>query len=132
SVEYIPPDVGTELLVVAEQALSNVAVHADASEVIVTIAADTFGAWLRVVDDGRGIGAEPRGKGMDDMAERALFLGGTCTWRPSEPSGTIVDWRVPLRPQRAASLLCEPSHDAVLNKPTPHHRPPRPRDGSAG
>jgi signal transduction histidine kinase len=95
SVEYIPPAVGAELLAVAQHALSNVADHSGARTVVVTIAADASGAWLRVVDDGRGIGTEPRGKGMTDMAERALRLGGTCTWRPNEPSGTIVDWQVP-------------------------------------
>jgi two-component system sensor histidine kinase UhpB len=95
SVEYIPPAVGAELLAVAQQALSNVAIHSGASDVVVTIAADASGVWLRVVDDGRGIGAAPPGNGMANMAERARRLGGTCTWRPYQPSGTVVDWRVP-------------------------------------
>jgi hypothetical protein len=32
---------------------------------------------------------------MADMLSRAARLDGSCTWRPNEPSGTIVDWRVP-------------------------------------
>ncbi len=95
SVEYVAPAVGAELLAVAEAALSNVAIHSGANNVVVTIAADGASVWLRVVDDGCGIGAEPQGKGMADMAARAGRLGGTCTWRPNEPSGTVVDWRVP-------------------------------------
>ena len=96
AVEYVPTAVGAELLAVAEAALSNVAIHSGASSVVVTIAADAAGVWLRVVDDGRGIGAEPQGKGMADMASRAARLGGTCTWHPNAPSGTRVYFRVPL------------------------------------
>lgn len=95
SVEYVPPPVGVELLAVAEAALANVVEHSGASTVVVTIAADETDAWLRVVDDGRGIGDAAQGKGMKDMAARAARLGGTCTWRGHQPSGTIVDWRVP-------------------------------------
>jgi two-component system sensor histidine kinase UhpB len=96
SVEYIPPAVGVELLAVTEAALSNVVAHAGASHVVVTIAADASGVWLRIVDDGRGISAESAGKGMTDMASRAARLDGTCTWRPNTPAGTVVDFRVPM------------------------------------
>jgi PAS domain S-box-containing protein len=95
SVEYVPPATGVELLAVAEAALSNVAVHSGASNVVVTIAADASFVWLRVVDDGRGLGPEAQGTSMADMAARAERLGGTCTWRPNEPAGTVVDWCVP-------------------------------------
>jgi PAS domain S-box-containing protein len=95
SIEYVPPAVGAELLAVAEAALSNVVTHSGASKVVVTIAADASGTWLRIADDGSGIGSELHGKGMADMTARAERLGGTCTWRPGEPSGTVVDWRVP-------------------------------------
>ena len=96
SVEYVPPAVGAELLAVAEEALENVVEHSGATHVVVTIAADPSGAWLRVVDDGSGIGDEPQGKGMKDMVCRADRLGGTCTWRRVGPAGTIVDFRVPM------------------------------------
>jgi PAS domain S-box-containing protein len=95
SVEYVPTAVGAELLAVAKAALSNVAMYSGASNVVVTIAADAAGVWLRIVDDGRGIGAET-GKGMADMAARAARLGGTCTWHTDRRSGTRVDFRVPL------------------------------------
>jgi signal transduction histidine kinase len=95
SVEYVPPTAGVELLAAAEAALTNVAMHSHASNVVVTIAADASSVWLRVVDDGRGFGSEPAGAGMDDMAARAARLGGTCTWRPNEPSGIVLDWRIP-------------------------------------
>jgi PAS domain S-box-containing protein len=95
SVEYVSPAVGTELLAVAEEVLSNVVEHAAASQVVVTVAADASGVWLRIVDDGVGIGEPQPGKGIVDMLARATRLNGTCSWRPGEPSGTVVDWRVP-------------------------------------
>jgi hypothetical protein len=30
------------------------------------------------------------------MVCRAERLGGSCTWRPNKPAGTIVDFRVPM------------------------------------
>jgi PAS domain S-box-containing protein len=96
SVEYVPPAVCAELLAVAEAALSNVALHSGASNVVVTIAADAAGVWLRVVDDGCGIGDSRQGRGMAEMAVRAARLGGTCTWRPGGLAGTVVDFRVAL------------------------------------
>lgn len=96
SIEYVPPELGSELLSVAHAAMSNVALHAGAEHVVVTVAADAEGVWLRFADDGRGIGSAEPGRGMTDMAARAERLGGTCTWRPNEPAGTLVDFRVPL------------------------------------
>jgi signal transduction histidine kinase len=99
SIEYIPPTVAVELLAVADAALANVLQHAQATSIVVTVAADASGVWLRVADDGRGTGGDmPRGNGSTDMAERAARLGGTCTWLPNTPSGTIVDWKVPAEP----------------------------------
>jgi PAS domain S-box-containing protein len=105
SVEYVPPSVVAELLAVAKAAVSNVVRHSAALNVVVTIAADAGGVWLRIADDGRGFdparadetSADEQGKGMADMLARAERLGGTCTWRPNSPAGTLVDWRVPTR-----------------------------------
>jgi signal transduction histidine kinase len=106
SVEYVPPSVVAELLAVAKAAVDNVARHSAALNVAVTVAADADGVWLRVADDGRGFDPahadetsdDEQGKGMADMLARADRLGGTCTWRPNTPSGTLVDWRVPTKP----------------------------------
>jgi signal transduction histidine kinase len=96
SVEYVPPDMSAEILAVAEHALSNVALHAEASNVGVTVAADGAEVWMRIADDGHGLGDEPPGKGMADMVSRAARLGGSCTWTANEPRGTIVDFRAPM------------------------------------
>jgi two-component system sensor histidine kinase UhpB len=100
SVEYIPPDVGRELLTVAEAALTNIVAASDARHVVVTVAADAAGVWLRVVDDGRrsrspGTDEGAMAKSLADLAERAERLDGSCTWRVDKTSGTVIDWRVP-------------------------------------
>src|SRR3954454_17429297 len=100
SVEYIPPDVGRELLAVAEAALTNIVADSDAGHVVVTVAADAAGVWLRVVDDGRrsrspGADEGAMAKSLADLAERAERLDGACTWRVDKTSGTVIDWRVP-------------------------------------
>jgi signal transduction histidine kinase len=96
SVEYVPSSVGAEVLAVTEAGLANVVEHSAASRVVVTLAADRDGVWLRLVDDGSGIDDQLHGKGMTDMVCRAERLGGSCTWRPNKPAGTIVDFRVPM------------------------------------
>jgi PAS domain S-box-containing protein len=103
SVEYVPPSVVAELLAVAKAALDNVVRHSAAANLVVTVAADVDGVWLRVADDGRGFDParaddtsdDEQGKGMADMLARAERLGGTCTWRRNIPTGTLVDWKVP-------------------------------------
>jgi signal transduction histidine kinase len=54
---------------------------------------------MTVVDDGIGVlnTGQSEGRGLDNMSARASKLGGSCDIRPTEPTGTAVDWRVPLR-----------------------------------
>jgi signal transduction histidine kinase len=88
--------VGGELLTTLREALSNVADHADASRVDVTVEVGRD-VCLRVVDDGIGPQAEssPSGRGLPNMAARAARLGGTFTLRPGPLRGTELEWRVP-------------------------------------
>ncbi len=99
SVEYIPPGVGTELLAAAEAAVTAIAADSDAGDVVVTIAADAAGVWLRVVADGpsRALGPDEGAMagGLAELVARAERLGGSCSWRGGERSGPVIDWRVP-------------------------------------
>jgi signal transduction histidine kinase len=83
-------------LATLREALTNVAKHADASNVIVTIA---VGEELRmvVVDDGRGMGTNlAGGRGLHNMRERAERLGGSLDLGTSREGGTRLTWRIPL------------------------------------
>lgn len=80
----------------AQEALTNVARHAEARRVDVRLAAVGDRVRLEVVDDGRGLaeGADRRGFGMLGMAERARALGGAARWS-SDGAGTRVEIDIP-------------------------------------
>lgn len=94
SVEYVPPAVGAEVLAVARAALADVVAHAGAGQVVVTIAADADGVWLRVVDDGDR--DQPSDECLAVLTAKAARLGGSCTWRADRTAGAVVDWQVPV------------------------------------
>jgi signal transduction histidine kinase len=95
-----PEPVVADLLATLREALSNVARHAAASraDVVVAVGADDAGLTLRVTDDGVGPPRpdQPRGSGLGNMSERAARRGGSFEIGPAEPSGTVLEWRVPL------------------------------------
>ncbi|MGN6606251.1 MAG: PAS domain-containing protein [Jatrophihabitans sp.] len=95
SLEYVPPAFGAELLSAAEAVLSQVIARAGVHKVVVTVAADTAGLWLRITDDGRLTAAGTAGVGLDDVARAAERLGGSCLFGWRQGVGTVVDWRVP-------------------------------------
>jgi len=86
------------LLTVLREALSNVARHANASQVDVSVEANSE-LTLRVADDGSGIKSDVRRSGLANMYERAALLGGTLQIAPADDetgTGTVLLWRVPL------------------------------------
>ncbi len=96
-VETISDESGDHLLAVLREALSNVAHHAQASAVQVTVAV-AGDLVLRVEDDGIGLPSDAEkgtGNGLANMAARAAKLGGACEITTASPSGTVLEWRVP-------------------------------------
>lgn len=99
----VPDEVGDQALVVLREALGNVARHARASRVdisIVTAAGDSDPARLRIdiVDDGVGMGRGDHrpGHGLRNIESRANRLGGTVAIDSSPGAGTTLHWEVPL------------------------------------
>lgn len=85
------------LLAVVREALSNAARHAHATAVEVTAEATATTLRLRVADNGRGIGPDvTRRSGLGNLSIRAENLGGSCALTSNEPSGTVLEWTVPL------------------------------------
>ncbi len=95
-----PEDVA-QVLRLAREALSNVARHAAASHVEVTLDAREDGAELRITDDGRGfdrsVAAPPGHHGLGNMRARAAELGATLEVDSRPGGGTTVRLWVPLR-----------------------------------
>ena len=102
---------------IVQEALTNVARHAQAKTCRVRLSVDEAAGVLRleVTDDGVGI-SEDRvaGVGLSSMRERAEELGGTCDVEPIPAGGTRVLARLPLSasekyPERATSPWRAPS-----------------------
>lgn len=96
SLEPVTPEVVNELLAVLNEALSNVARHAGADRVDVTLACTDDQLLLRVADDGRGLTNVERSSGLSNMRHRAERLGGSFKVGENRPRGTVVEWMVPI------------------------------------
>jgi signal transduction histidine kinase len=98
--DEIEPDVATAIFRILQEALTNVARHAQARAVHVALARQDGMIVLDVVDDGRGLPAErkPTSLGLLSMTERARAVGGAVELRPAAPRGTQVQARVPASP----------------------------------
>jgi signal transduction histidine kinase len=88
-------ELAENLIAVLREGLSNAARHAQATsiDVSLTVAADVM---LRISDNGVGIPATARRRGLRNLAERAKKLDGTLVVRPGAERGTVLEWRVPL------------------------------------
>src|SRR5690606_34019383 len=75
-------EVAKELLPTIREALSNVARHAAARKVTVSLSAGDGRVVLEVVDDGVGLRPGAGGSGIANMRTRAERLGGRCTVEP--------------------------------------------------
>jgi len=99
----LPPE--TELVVyrVVQEALTNVARHADAQNVSITVGGQLDELKVRIVDDGVGRGGAPEGTGIQGMRERALLVGARLTVMRADnvaDRGTAVALTVAFRERR--------------------------------
>ncbi len=82
---------------IAQEALMNVARHAQARECVVRLSCPGREIEIEVTDDGIGLPASPEpGVGLSSMRERAAELGGECEIGNAPPGGTRVFVRLPL------------------------------------
>ena len=88
----LPMEAETELLRVAQEAITNARRHARARNLWVTCRVDPPRAFLRIADDGRGLGTpRPDSYGLEIMRERAARLGASLTVRNRVGGGTVVE-----------------------------------------
>jgi signal transduction histidine kinase len=92
----IDSELGDEVSAVLREALSNVVRHAEATRVDITIAVSATQVRVVVTDNGRGLGETGKRSGLDNLAHRAAVRGGTFTTAARAPSGTTIDWAVPV------------------------------------
>ena len=99
----LPEALGTAAFRIVQEALTNVARHADASEVTIRVVADGDALRLDVEDDGRGLAPPDDGRrplGLVGMRERALAAGGRLHVGAAPGGGVLVRGTFPdaLRP----------------------------------
>jgi two-component system sensor histidine kinase DesK len=83
-------DAETELAAILREAIANVLRHSDARSCSISISASAEKLELQVVNDGARAseGAGPAGRGLDNIRDRAVALGGTS--RATEHDGTFT------------------------------------------
>jgi signal transduction histidine kinase len=91
----LPDQVELGAYYIVSEALANVAKHANAELVTVSVEADQGVLGLSVRDDGVG-GANPDGSGLIGLRERAEALGGTVRLTSPPGRGTSVDVKLPV------------------------------------
>ena len=97
----VPPlDPSVELVVyrVAQESLTNIARHADATEVEISLDHGNNSVVLRIVDNGHGLAdGQPEGGGLRGIRERALIVGGAVAIKPGPDGGVEIRLEVPAR-----------------------------------
>jgi two-component system, NarL family, sensor histidine kinase UhpB len=93
----LEPETELALYRIAQESLTNIARHSDATSVSVSLRADPSRLVLRIVDDGRGIDSgHGRGGGIRGMRERAMLIGAALTIEPGESRGVEVRLEAPI------------------------------------
>ncbi len=97
--ERISKDMSTAAFRVLQEALTNIARHAEASHVDVTIQTTEDYLLLTVADNGKGLQPDPgrRSLGLVGMRERARQLGGSVAVTSRQQAGVQVEMKLPLR-----------------------------------
>jgi signal transduction histidine kinase len=96
----VPKAVATALFRILQESLTNVARHAQATSVKVSLKEKDGWVVLKIADDGRGITNEELNKtgafGLMGMRERVIPLRGECEIKGKPGAGTTVRVSVPL------------------------------------
>jgi signal transduction histidine kinase len=96
----LPDETETHLFRIAQEALTNIARHADARHVKISLTSRGAEIQLAIQDDGRGLGAASspgRGLGLIGMRARARSAGGDVEVKSRPGGGVLIEVRVPLQ-----------------------------------
>lgn len=94
----VPEEVTEHVVAALREALSNVARHARATSVRVSVSVDDTDVVVIVTDNGVGMsGASSRRSGLANLERRAQSLQGSCVVEAAPDAGTRVTWRAPVR-----------------------------------
>ena len=114
----LAPHAALQVLRIAQESLTNVLKHAQATRVQVRLAETTQGLELRIEDDGVGLPSTPsahEGHGLGNMRLRAHRLGGTIDLRGSAAGGTVMVLTLPWQPASAPTVPAQPLQAAAAD-----------------
>jgi two-component system sensor histidine kinase UhpB len=95
-VPKLAPEVELAIYRIAQESLTNVARHAGATRVTVSLDSGRGSLVLRIADDGRGFDGQPAEHGgLRSMRERALLVGGALAVKGRTEGGAEVRLEVP-------------------------------------
>jgi PAS domain S-box-containing protein len=97
----LDPGIEMTLLRIAQEALTNIAKHAQASQAVMTLEMEEDAVLMTVEDNGQGILSwqkvnQPGSHGMRIMRERAEAFGGSLKIHSTYRNGTKIEVRIPL------------------------------------
>jgi two-component system, NarL family, sensor histidine kinase UhpB len=96
SLPKLAPEVELAVYRIAQESLTNVARHAQASRVTIALEPGHDSVVVRLADDGRGFdGAPVEHGGLRSMRERALLVGGALAIKEAPEGGVEVRLEVP-------------------------------------
>jgi len=95
----LQPEVELVCYRIAQESLTNIARHAEASKVWLDLHSTTDQLLLRIADDGRG-GVDTEGAGINGMRERALLVSAALTIASPVGEGTEVLVTIPIDGRR--------------------------------
>lgn len=112
----IRDDVATVAFRIAQEALTNITRHAQATQVTVTLSQEAHRLLLSVQDNGRGFELAQIGAtslGLSGMRERARSVGGRLEISSTPGQGTLVRANLPLAGPALLARMPSPAHRAV-------------------
>jgi two-component system sensor histidine kinase UhpB len=96
SLPKLPAEAELAIYRIAQESLTNIARHAHASRVTITLEPGPDSIVLRVADNGRGLAGTPNEHGgLRSMRERAVLVGGALAIKPAAEGGVEVRLEVP-------------------------------------
>ena len=96
SLPKLAPEVELAVYRIAQESFTNIARHAEATRVRITLNSGHESVVLGVADDGRGFGGAPvEHGGIRSMRERALLVGGALAIKDAPDGGVEIRLEVP-------------------------------------
>lgn len=117
----LEPELSVAIFRIFQETLTNIAKHANATEMRVSLHATKECVELEVADNGRGIEEEEKRKpdsfGIRGMLERSSYLGGDVKIEGAPGKGTTVRVRIPRGKPRIDRHSMPDEHGALFYEP---------------